>query len=339
MEITENISLATLTTLKVGGVARYVVECQSSADIAGALEFAKEKNLPWYVLGQGSNVLAQEHDVEAIIVQLKTKDILWDEESEREGVLVIADAGVSWDTLVEESVKRSLWGIENLAGIPGTVGAAPVQNIGAYGAELSDTLVWVEVYDTKKQTYMRLMKEECSFGYRESAFKHDSTHVITKVALSLSYRENPRIDYVDLACAVEQGAKLVSPLAIASSVRDIRARKFPDMETTGTAGSFFKNPVVTEEAFSKLKETYKDLPGFPFGNGVKIPLAYILDKVLSMKGFSIGPVALYQNQPLVLVTHVGATVQDVETLAQEVAQKVIEVTGLSIEREVRTLRV
>lgn len=333
MIIRENISLATLTTLRVGGDARYVLECTSKEDVLEAVTFAQERELLWSVLGEGSNILASDEGYDGVVIALRIPGM--DAAPSENSVLLTAGAGVTWDALVREAADQELWGLENLAGIPGTVGAAPVQNIGAYGAEVKDTLHTVEVLDTKTGSIKVFTNDECAFAYRDSRFKHEVRYIILSVSFLLSQVGQPDLAYKDLAAVYEQGEDLATPRAIGDSVRAIRGRKFPDLNEVGTAGSFFKNPTITKEAYTALKERYVDLPGFPNESGVKIPLAFILDKVLNLRGYTDGNVSLFENQPLVLVANSGATQKEIDTFAVRIASRVMDATGIVIEREVR----
>jgi len=335
MDIREQVLLSSLTTFKVGGPAAYLVTCERVEDIQEALAFGRERSLPYYLIGGGSNVLAPDNGYEGVIVLIRTSGVTFTEEGN--SVLVHCASGVSWDDLVMQAAERSLWGIENLAGIPGTVGAAPIQNIGAYGAELSGTLVAVDVIEAATGEACRLTKEECMLGYRDSRFKHELNLVVTGVTLSLTKDGTPKIEYKDLLALKEQGVDLSTPLAIGKAVRSVRAGKFPDLATTGTAGSFFKNPILTPERYAELKEKYGEVPSFPHPSGVKIPLAFVLDRVLGLRGFRQGPAWLFGSQPLVLALDREGTASDAESLARLVEQKVYDATGITIEREVRTM--
>lgn len=333
MTIRENVPLAALTTLKVGGVARYVVSCEDERDLTEALAFARDRSLPWRVLGAGSNVLAADEGFEGVVVVFGTENITMREE---EGsVFLTADAGASWDKLVSYAAEHALWGLENLAGIPGTVGAAPVQNIGAYGSEVKDTIESVRVFDAVSGEVRILPNAECAFAYRDSRFKRDASLVILSVSLTLQKDGAPRLGYKDLLVRADAGEDLSTPLAIGSVVRDIRSRKFPDLSVFGTAGSFFKNPTISEEAYGTLKERYPDLPGFPSEKGIKVPLAFVLDRVLDLRGYREGNVSLFENQPIVLVADEGATAKEIDSFADDIARRVHDATGIEVEREVR----
>ena len=336
----EDISLAGLTTFRLGGKAAGVAACKNLDDIKDAVALSRERALPWYVMGDGSNLLVNDAGYDGIIIRMEGDAVTFEDSNDERaggGVLAIAEAGAVWDTFVEESVARKLWGIENLAGIPGSVGGAPVQNIGAYGADVSQTLAWVEAYDTTIDTLRRFTNDECTFGYRESRFKHDPSLIIMRVAVTLSKTGTPRIDYKDLKARSEAGESLTTPIIIAKAVREIRSGKFPDLAVSGTAGSFFKNPTLTLETFAIFREKYPELPGYPTEGGMKISIAWILDHVLALKGYAKDHVRLFERQPLVIVAEQGATAHDVDALAREIESRVLETTGIVLEREVRML--
>ncbi len=335
MNVEEHVPLKTLTTLRVGGNALVVASCESIEEVRAALTLSRERGLPLYVLGEGSNVLASDQGYEGIILRMNIPGLSFEEEGNR--TLVRSGAGVSWDTLVHEAAERELWGVENLAGIPGFVGAAPVQNIGAYGADLKDTLLHVDALDARTGEVLRLSREECMLEYRDSKFKREPFLIITSVTLSLSKDPSPRIEYGDLLKAKERGEDLSTPKAIGAVVRSIRSGKFPDRSHYGTAGSFFKNPVLTPEVYEKLVARFGPVPQFPNPKGIKIPLAFVLDKVLGLRGYRKGNAWLFGAQPLVLVIDPEGTAQDIESLAQEIEARVKEATGIEIEREVRSL--
>jgi len=331
----EQVPLSILTTFKTGGVAAYVIDCESESDVRDALTFAREKGLPYAVLGDGSNVLAPDAGYPGVIIRPMLTRLSFDEFDD--GVRAIAEAGVSWDAFVHEACARELWGVENLAGIPGTVGAAPIQNIGAYGADASETIEWVEALDPESGVVERIVNGDCAFGYRDSRFKRNPGMIILRVAFLLHADGAPRVSYADLARAKEAGVPLTTPGEIANAVRTIRSKKFPDLAKEGTAGSFFKNPHISATAFAELKARYPELPGFPSGDIVKVSIAWILDRVLSMRGFSQGNVRLFEAQPLVITASAGATSEDVRALAALVTARVKEATNIELEWEVRQL--
>lgn len=331
----ERVSLASLTTFKAGGPARILAHVKSIEDLKDALTLAQREGLPFYPLGEGSNVLPPDDGYEGVILRVEFPGMEFVDDGDV--TLLIAGAGVHWDDAVKAAAERSLWGIENLAGIPGTIGAAPVQNIGAYGAELSQVLREVQAYDAKEGSVVHIPVNECGLGYRDSRFKHEPNLLITKVTLALSRTPAPRITYGDLLAAKERGEDMSTPAAIGAVVRAIRSKKFPDLAVAGTAGSFFKNPVLSQQAYDELSARHGVVPQFPNPDGIKVPLAFVLDKVLALRGFRMGNAHLFGAQPLVLVLDAGGTAQEVEALAQEVEKRVHDATGIRIEREVRTL--
>jgi UDP-N-acetylmuramate dehydrogenase len=355
MTLTENVSLAALTTFRIGGTARYIAVCESVEDLQTALAFARERGLPWYVIGGGSNILANDKGYEGVIIQPLLKGLHFKDATENsegtenniktpDSMLVECGAGEVWDSFVQECTERNLWGLENLAGIPGWVGGAPVQNIGAYGVDVSQTIHYVDVLNTKTNELERITNTECAFGYRDSIFKNGPASkplfIIVRVAFLLQKEGSPQTSYTDLAAYEEKNGVLENPIPIARAVREIRSSKFPDLRETGTAGSFFKNPTISADVYAALLAKYPGIPGFPAEGStgsVKVSLAWILDKVLGMRGYAQGSVRLFEQQPLVLVAEKGATAIDVNALAKEVEEKVFNETNIRIEREVRML--
>ncbi len=331
----EHVSLAPLTTLGVGGKARFFIEAHTEEDIEDAIVFARKLGLPFLTLGEGSNVLVPDAGIEGVVVKNVMRDTAFEDGGE--SVALVAGAGSLWDAVVNAAGARAIFGIENLAGIPGSLGGAVVQNIGAYGAELANTFEYADVIDTTTGKRRRITHSEAAFAYRTSFFKERRECVIVRVALRLARRATPNISYPDLARARASGESLATPIEIARAVRAIRAKKFPQNVEEGTAGSFFKNPIIPRELADSLAQRFGGLPLFPQADGrVKISLAWLLDKALSLKGYAKGRARLYEEQPLVIVANVGATAAEVDALAHEVAERVLKATGITIEREVET---
>jgi UDP-N-acetylmuramate dehydrogenase len=334
MKIEENISLADMTTFKVGGYARYFCVARDLDDLKEALAFAEEKKMPVTILGGGSNILVNEQGFDGLVVKMEMKGIKFFPDGEAE-----AFAGENWDDFVKSSVSEGYWGLENLSGIPGTVGGSPVQNIGAYGVEISSVIDFVEVYDSNKGALRKLSVVECEFGYRDSMFKKPQGKdlVILYVRFKLSKKPSPVLGYKDLISYFSMPNAPEPTLEnIRKAVLEVRAKKFPSLDEFGTAGSFFKNPIIKEEDYKRLCAQYPELPGFPAGSGlVKISLAWVLDNVLGFKGKKEGHVSLFEKQPLVLVVDKNASSEDVVRFSDEIAKAVFDKTGIKIEREVR----
>ncbi len=335
----ENIPLALLTTFCIGGPARFFIRIERPEQLPDALAFARERQLPVFILGGGSNVLIDDAGFAGVVVKIETKGITFEQIENKDEIIVTAEAGESWDNLVLQATKKNLWSIENLSGIPGTVGAAPVQNIGAYGAELADTFLWLEAFDREQNTTVRFAKEECLFGYRTSVFKKTpGRFVVLRVALVLHAGGAPNTTYKDLAQAYERGAPK-TPAEVRAAVLAIRAAKFPDITREGTAGSFFLNPIVSVEKARALKEKYPDLPQFaaPQGEGVKVSFAWLLDHVLGLRGYTHGAARLYEKQPLVIAAARGASAHDVRALAADVIAIAEKNFEIKIETEVQII--
>jgi len=257
-------------------------------------------------------------------------------------VHVIAQAAEDWDALVKNTVEKGLWGFENLSAIPGSVGASPIQNIGAYGVEVQSTIVSVECVDTtqKDLPIVSLLNNECNFGYRTSIFKSvPGKYIVTSVAYALSKKAVPNISYPDLQKVFGTSVPQ-SPMEVRKAVCNIRSKKLPSLTTYGTAGSFFKNPILKSEQAQVLVERYPNLPTYQATPGTtKISLAWLLDNVLHMKGYKKGTAEVYSQQPLVIVVNRSdaAQARDVNVLAEEIEKRCFETFGITLEREVCSL--
>ena len=338
MNVETSVLLAPLTTFHIGGPARVFIPIHTEEDAETAIALARDRGLSIFVLGAGSNILVPDSGIDGVVLHMQMRDMALTDNGEY--VELVAGAGALWEDIVDAACSHELHGIENLAGIPGTLGGAAVQNIGAYGAELSPVFSYAEVIDSTTGAKRRIAKEEASFAYRTSTFKQHPELLITRVALTLKKQAPLRTEYADLVRAVESGVALVTPADVAKAVRAIRAQKFPSSKEEGTAGSFFKNPIVPQALAASLIEKFPGLPTFPLENGmVKIPLAWILDHALSLKVYAKGLVRLYEKQPLVLVAQTGASAADVDAFANEISERVHEATQIRIEREVETIGV
>jgi len=335
MTIEKDVPLAPYTTFGIGGPARFFVRVKTIEELQESLDFARDKGVDTLTLGGGSNMLVDDAGFDGLVIKMELRGI---EVSYSPGAAtVVAAAGESWDALVAFAVEKNLWGIENLSGIPGTVGAAPVQNIGAYGSELRDTLVWVRVYDTHTQTTHHIEAPECGFGYRTSMFKEaPGRYIILHVALRLALEASPKITYADLAKAFSGATPSLGD--IRRAVLAIRAQKFPDLSQEGTAGSFFLNPIVSSEIAEQLGKQHPELPRYAAGGQVKVSLAWLLDKGLNLRGYAVGGARLFEKQPLVLVAARGASSKEVVALAQEVIHTVRDAYAIEIQPEVRIIQ-
>lgn len=328
--------LKTLTTLKVGGTTT-CVDIETVEELEEVLALLRRTGERWYVLGGGSNVLALDAGFDGVVLRMRIQGMEYREENG--SVVVRVGGGVEWGAFVIDTVERGLWGVENLAGIPGTVGAAPVQNIGAYGVEVEQSITHVEAFDTELSRVVTIAKDMCKFSYRTSAFKNQKRYIITSVHFMLSRTYSPRTHYKDIAFELQNYSGELTPQFLAETVTRIRSKKFPDITKEGTAGSFFKNPILPIEEYHHLTKRYEALPSYPAGEGlVKIPAAYILDVILHLRGYAVGRVRCFETQPLVIVTKEGASAEEIEKFAEEIEKKVFAVTKIKIEREVQTIK-
>lgn len=328
------ISLRTRNSFGVDQQAARLVEFETPEDLRTL--FAAGIPEKWTVLAGGNNILfTRDYDGVLLTPVARGITLLSDDGDE---VRVRADAGVEWDDLVEWAVGRGLWGIENLSLIPGKAGAAPVQNIGAYGCEAKDAIRRVEMYCVETDAMLTLDAAHCGFGYRESVFKHDlkGRVIITAVEIALTHTPRPRLGYGDVEREVEArgGATLRN---IREAICAIRRAKLPDPAVLGNAGSFFKNPVVGAAAAERLLAEYPDMPHYPAPEGrVKLAAGWLIDRA-GMKGSRKGAVGVHERQALVLVNHGGATGGEVIAFAHEVQERVRGKFGIEIDTEVNIL--
>ena len=332
MRVLQRVPLRFLTTLKVGGAARIVFVAECREDIAAAARCAAALHLPLLPLGGGSNVLLPEW--RGAVLLLRTRGMMW--EDKEDTVLLHVAGGEPWDAVVALAVRKGLWGLENLSGIPGRAGAAPVQNISAYGAELAQVIAAVEAYDTKAHRWRRFTARECAFGYRDSIFKREQgRYLIAGITLRLRRTAAPNLAYRDLAhFPFRKPAARLTPEGVRRAVLEIRARKFPSPLQYGTAGSFFKNPVLAAHEAQALARQFPGVPLHAQREGVKVSLGWILEYACALKGIWKGDVGLYEKHALVLVTREGATARAAIDFAKAVARTVRDKTGLTIEPEV-----
>ena len=334
--IYNDINLQNRNSFGVVQSARTLVEFESAEDLRSY--FAEHKPEKWYVLGAGNNTLFTK-DYDGVLFTPVSREVRVLDDDDR-GVMLRVDAAADWDELVAWSVENGLWGMENLSAIPSSVGAAPVQNIGAYGAEAKDVITVVEYFDTRTLDVVRLSNAECHFAYRESIFKQELKGVAIIVAVEFMLRREarPNLGYGDVIKEVEArgGATLRN---IRDAICAIRASKLPDPKVLGNAGSFFKNPIVSSGVADALLATYPDMPCYavPGDEGVvKLAAGWLIDKS-GLKGYRQGAVGVHDRQALVLVNHGGATGGDVLELAYHVCRCVKEHFGVEISPEVNIL--
>jgi UDP-N-acetylmuramate dehydrogenase len=338
MEIAENFSLKNFNTFGIDAKAKAFVEINSEDEILELLSARELKGYRKFVLGGGSNVLlTKDYDGLVIKNSIQGIEIL---KEDGQSAVIEAGAGENWNDLVIYCVERNFGGIENLTLIPGKVGAAPIQNIGAYGEDLSESFISLEGIDIDSASRRIFTKDECEFGYRKSVFKNALKNkiIITKVVLRLSKNPVVKTEYGNVKIELEKTGKSEFTIKDLSEViTKIRREKLPDPAVIGNAGSFFKNPSVDSKEFDLLKENYPDLKGYPADNSkIKIPAAWLIEKA-GWKGKRKGNTGTHIKHSLVLVNYGNATGEEVLHFAKEIKKSIYETFGIILEEEVNII--
>lgn len=318
--------------LDVSTQTRTIAETPNA--ILEAWQSSRMKDSPFLILGEGSNVLLLENFAGTVVLN-RIKGIKIDEDVEAWKLHV--GAGENWHQLVKTTLEKGITGLENLALIPGMVGSAPIQNIGAYGVELKDVCAYVDVLNLHNGNIERLHRDECQFAYRDSIFKHQyqSGYAIVAVGFSLSKQWHPVLTYGDLKTL---NPATVTAWEVFNAVCTMRQSKLPDPAITGNVGSFFKNPVIRHEQAAELLARFSDMPHYPQPSGeVKLAAGWLIDRC-QLKGLRIGGAAVHQQQALVLINAENATPQDFVALAREVRAQVGEKFDVWLEPEVRFIK-
>lgn len=339
MQLRENVALASWTTFGIGGPARWFAEASSEADVVEALTFAHERQLPVFILGGGSNLLVSDEGFAGLVLHIALKGI--EVESGSEKTLFRVAAGEDWDEFVRFAIEHDCAGVECLAGIPGTVGGTPIQNVGAYGQESGETIVLVRAYDRTISRFVELSNPECHFSYRHSMFNSTARnrYVVTRVDYSLAPHGQPRIAYADLKRHFSNHAEAPSLKEVAEAVREIRRSKGMLMVDGDpdccSAGSFFKNPIVSESQFSHIRaQEGVEVPNYPAGEGkVKLPAAWLMERAGFTKGFTKGHAGISSRHTLALINKGGATAAEIHALRAEIVIGVQIRFGITLEPE------
>jgi UDP-N-acetylmuramate dehydrogenase len=341
----ENIPLAPLTTIKIGGPARYFVEAANAGEVHEAVTFAHSRDLPLFVLGGGSNLVVADAGWPGMVLKIAIQGIdqrSWHDEDGK--ILFDAGAGESWDKFVSHAVMARCAGIECLSGIPGSVGGTPVQNVGAYGQEVAETIASVQVLDLKDNQVRELCPEACGFSYRTSIFNTTERErfIVLRVTYALTPGGRPRIAYADLMRHFEGRETPPNLAETREAVRHIRARKGM-LITLGdpdclSAGSFFKNPVLSEEQHEDLKQRAAarglTVPSYPaLETRKKVSAAWLVERSGFTKGFGFGRVGISTRHALAIINRGGATAADVLALKEQIQHRVEEIWGVHLEPE------
>ena len=330
-KLTPNLGLKHRNTFGLDAKAEFAYDISAPEQIPAVMSDIAKQKLQWRVLGGGSNVILPDTLPGAtLLINILGQEIL---SSDEEATYLSVGAGVGWHELVAWTLENNMPGFENLALIPGTVGAAPIQNIGAYGVEIGEYIDRIEAFDVKEHTFVTLPKEACHFGYRDSFFKQNPGRcIVTKVVFKLPKAWQARIHYADLAKQFPANAS-PNPEEIFLAVCKIRTHKLPDPKVIGNAGSFFQNPVIPDEQYETLLKTYPNLVSYPDLPGKrKLAAGWLIDQC-GFKGKRMGAVGVYENQALVLVNHGGGTAQDILGLAKCIRDKVHDQFGVTLQIE------
>jgi UDP-N-acetylmuramate dehydrogenase len=341
LRIQENIALAPLTTFKVGGPARYFVEATSEDEVLEAVDLTSQRKLPLCVLGGGSNLVVADEGWPGLVLKISIPGI---EADKAAGDPVFrVGAGEEWDKFVAQAVHENCAGIECLSGIPGTVGGTPVQNVGAYGQEVSETITGVRVLEIATGKVRDLSKAECGFFYRTSVFNstRHNQFIVLRVDYHLRRNGAPRIEYADLKKYFANAAAPPTLQETREAVRSIRHSKamliVEGDEDCRSAGSFFKNPVVSADeasriqALAEIKVPAKTLPRYPGADGqVKLSAAWLVEQSGIHKGYARGPAAISRKHTLAIVNRGGATAKDIIALKDEIQQRVLDFWGVEL---------
>lgn len=339
MNIQQNVALSAYSTMKLGGNARYLGEAHSIEELHEFITWANRINIPYIVIGGGSNIIWQDGGYEGIVIVNKIKGFTVRQIGGTNTCLFTFGAGEDWDEAVRKTVDMGYSGIEKLSLIPGTCGAAPVQNIGAYGSEIKDTFVSLRAFDAQKEDFVTLTKEDCQFSYRKSIFNSSERgrYSIVSVTVKLA-QENPKPPfYKSLQEYLNQyGIREYTPLIVRNAVIAIRSEKLPDPEHVANNGSFFGNPIIEKNEFSTLAAAYKNIPSWPVDdNHVKLSAAWLMEQAGFHKGLRDPEtgMGLWKNQALVLVNENAKTTSDLLTFKQKIVSAVKAKFGITLQQE------
>lgn len=331
MIIEKNISLKPHTTFKIGGEAKFFVKLKNISEIEKIISLKEEENLPIFILGGGSNIIVSDDKLNLIVVknEILDKKII---SEEKDSVILKIGAGENWDDFVLYCAQNNFSGLEALSLIPGTVGGAPIQNIGAYGEEVGNLIESVEVYDTLDKKFKNFSKKDCEFSYRDSIFKKNpNRYIVLYVLFKLFKNKEIKIpNYPGVKDFLNFSNVTIKD--IRETIIKIRSSKLPDPKIIPNVGSFFKNPIVSKIFFEELKEKYPDIKFFNSGDEFKIPAGWLLEKA-GLKGQSFEKISVYENNALVLVNKNDGTFEEVLKTKNEIIEKIKENFGITLEME------
>jgi len=335
MNIQTNIPLKNLTTMKLGGNARFVTEVHADKEVVTACQDAKKQALPVFVIGSGSNIIAKDEGSDGVIIRMCIPgfEIINDD---ADSTTIRIGAGEDWDSVVKRTVDMNLSGIEAMSAIPGTAGATPIQNVGAYGQEIADTLQSLEAYDNQTDTFVTLPNADCKFAYRYSIFRGESAgrYIITFITLKLS-KKQPQPPFYDSLQKYfdEHNVKTFTPEIVRNAVIEIRKNKLPNPAILPNSGSFFKNAVVEARQLDDLKTIDPNVPAYNIGDGYyKIPAGWLIEQA-GFKGKLLHGMRVYDKNALILINESATSYNDLATARDEIISKVNAMFHVQIQQE------
>lgn len=334
MNILENISLKAFNTFGIDKKTKFFSVAKSTEELKSLLQWAQSENENVFILGGGSNILLTQ-DLDLLVIKNEIVGIKLVSETDDHAIIEVG-AGVDWHDLVCYAIAQNWGGIENLSLIPGTVGASPMQNIGAYGVEIKEVFESLTALDRSDLSMRKFEIKDCRFGYRESIFKHElkDKYVICTVSFRLQKFPEFKTSYGSIQDILKvQGIEKLSLKAISNAVISIRQSKLPDPKKIGNSGSFFKNPTVSIAEYENLKKIYSEMPGYPNENGIKIPAAWLIEQT-GWKGKRFGDVGVHQHQPLVLVNYGNGEGSEIVDLARKIQKSIYDQFQINLSPEV-----
>ena len=337
LNISKNINLAQYTSFKIGQAAEFFAVIKSLEDLQEAITWAKKNKKEIMILGGGSNVLISKK-IKGLVLknEIRGTEIISDK---KDYCLVKGMSGEAWTKFVNFTIDKGLYGLENLFLIYGTVGAAPIQNIGAYGVELKDNFYSLEAIDLKTGKSKIFFSKDCKFAYRNSIFKnkYKGKYFIYSVTLKLAKKGKLKLDYGSIREELlKKGIKNPSLKDVIAIITEIRNAKLPNPGILPNAGSYFKNVEISKTKFKELLKKYPNIPNFPNGKNIKIPSGWLIEQT-GFKGLKHGPVSMYEKQALILVNHGGAEAKHVQALVKKVKAGIKKKFGLDIQEEVNVI--
>ena len=335
MDIHTNIPLKNYTTMRLGGNARFMTEVHTLDEVATICNNATSQQLPLFVLGGGSNIIVHDEGFDGIIVRNRIPGFEAINDTASETTLKIG-AGENWDDVVRRTVEMNLSGIEAMSAIPGTAGAAPVQNVGAYGQEIADTLISLEAYDTQESQHVTLQAADCEFSYRHSIFRGRAAgrYIITSITIKL-YKSAPQPPFYAAVQAYfdANNITLFTPQIVRDAVIAIRKDKLPDPTVTPNTGSFFKNAIIEGWQMDELRTQYPDIPSYDMPDGkYKIPTGWLIEQA-GLKGQTLHGMRVHDKNALVLINESATSYQDLADARSEIIGKVRDTFRIIIEQE------